>query len=328
MDTELNTPRPIGLHLEPNEEEFDVKHVVMKLRGIRNAWRSGQKRHLEPRAREFPSRTALSAIIDKLQSVLFPLRLGPAELHHENEDLYVAYILDTAVAELQTQALLELRLQAWKNEQEHDEQLAIDARQLSHRLALSLPELRLILDQDVLAAYQGDPAAFSVDEVLLCYPGVQALIKHRLAHRLHQLGLPLLARIVAEIAHSETGIDIHPGARIGPAFFIDHGTGVVIGATAIIGARVRIYQAVTLGARRFETDDQGLLVKGNARHPIVEDDVVIYAGATILGRIRLGKGSVIGGNVWLTQDVPPGASVFQPHPQIQISAPKSERQHA
>ena len=170
-------------------------------------------------------------------------------------------------------------------------------------------------------AYQGDPAARSVDEVLLCYPGVLAMIHHRLAHRLYELGLPLLARIVAELAHAQTGIDIHPGAQIDAGFFIDHGTGVVIGETAVIGKRVRLYQAVTLGAKRFPTDTEGNLQKGLPRHPVVEDDVVIYAGATILGRVTLGKGAVIGGNVWITDDVKPGASVTQAS--LQNAPPKA-----
>jgi serine O-acetyltransferase len=137
------------------------------------------------------------------------------------------------------------------------------------------------------------------------------MIHHRLAHRLYRLDLPLLARIVAELAHAQTGIDIHPGAQIDAGFFIDHGTGVVIGETAVIGKRVRIYQTVTLGAKRFPTDGEGHLQKGLPRHPVVEDDVVIYAGATILGRVTLGKGATIGGNVWITDDVPPGANVTQ-----------------
>ena len=163
----------------------------------------------------------------------------------------------------------------------------------------------------MLAAFQGDPAARSVDEVVLSYPGVLALIHHRLAHQLYRLELPLLARIVAELAHGQTGIDIHPGAQIGARFFIDHGTGVVIGETAQIGTNVRIYQAVTLGAKRFPKDAQGQLEKGWARHPIVQDDVVIYAGATILGRVTIGHGAVIGGNVWITDDVPAGSNVTQ-----------------
>ena len=142
-------------------------------------------------------------------------------------------------------------------------------------------------------------------------PALPPVIHHRLAHQLYRLGAPLVARVIAEIAHSATGIDIHPGAQIGESFFIDHGTGVVIGETAVIGRHVRLYQAVTLGAKRFDKDENGILVKGNARHPIVEDDVVIYAGATILGRITIGQGSTIGGNVWLTHSVPPGSHVSQ-----------------
>jgi serine O-acetyltransferase len=179
------------------------------------------------------------------------------------------------------------------------------------RFAQALPEIRRLLDSDVLAAFHGDPAARSVDEVLLCYPGILAMVHHRLAHQLYRQELPLLARIVAELAHSSTGIDIHPGASIGKGFFIDHGTGVVVGETARIGERVRLSQNVTLGAKRFNTDAQGHLEKGQPRHPIVEDDVVIYAGATVLGRVTLGQGATIGGNVWVTQDVPPGAHVTQ-----------------
>jgi serine O-acetyltransferase len=171
--------------------------------------------------------------------------------------------------------------------------------------------VRRLIDSDIQAAYEGDPAARSADEVLVCYPGINAVLHHRFAHRLYQLGAPLVARMISEIAHSATGIDIHPGASIGESFFIDHGTGVVIGETSIIGARVRLYQAVTLGAKRFAKDEHGMLVKGNARHPIVEDDVVIYAGATILGRITIGHGSTIGGNVWLTYSVPPGSHISQ-----------------
>lgn len=180
--------------------------------------------------------------------------------------------------------------------------------------------MRTLLDTDAEAAFQGDPAARSVDEVLLCYPGIQALIHHRIAHRLHALDLPLLARIVAELAHSETGIDIHPGASIGRYCFIDHGTGVVIGETAVIGEHVRLYQAVTLGAKRFEASEDGSLVKGQPRHPIVEDGVVIYAGATLLGRITIGRGSSIGGNVWLTRSVPPGSQITQARSEQAVSA--------
>jgi serine O-acetyltransferase len=163
----------------------------------------------------------------------------------------------------------------------------------------------------VRAAFEGDPSARSIDEIVFCFPGFAAIIRHRLAHQLHKVGVTMIARIIAEHAHSETGIDIHPGAEIGEGFFIDHGTGVVIGETAVIGRSVRLYQMVTLGAKRFEADASGELAKNYPRHPIVEDDVVIYAGATVLGRVTIGKGSSIGGNVWLTRDVPPGSNITQ-----------------
>ncbi len=190
---------------------------------------------------------------------------------------------------------------------ENREQALAIVRDFSARL----PEIRAVLETDIYAAYEGDPAARSVDEVLACYPGITAVAYHRLAHALFGLGATLNARIIAEIAHSLTGIDIHPGAQVKGSFFIDHGTGVVIGETAVIGEHVRLYHGVTLGAKRFQVDEDGSLVKGNARHPIVEDDVVIYAGATILGRITIGRGSVIGGNVWLTKSVPSGSNVSQ-----------------
>jgi serine O-acetyltransferase len=205
---------------------------------------------------------------------------------------------------------LELRL-ASRHEKRSADDVDGQASAIVRDFAAVLPQVRRLIDSDVLAAFQGDPAARSVDEVVLCYPGITAIIHHRLAHQLYRLGVPLLARVVAEIAHGDTGIDIHPGAQIGAGFFIDHGTGVVIGETAILGERVRLYQAVTLGAKSFPTADDGTLRKGLPRHPVVEDDVVIYAGATILGRITIGHGSVIGGNVWLTHSVPPGSQVSQ-----------------
>ena len=174
-----------------------------------------------------------------------------------------------------------------------------------------LPDIRSVLSKDVLAAFHGDPAANSVEEVIFSYPSIEAVTIHRLAHELYLLGVPMLPRIMSEHAHATSGIDIHPAARIGESFFIDHGTGVVIGETAVIGERVRLYQGVTLGAKSFELDEQGHPKKGVARHPIVEDDVIIYAEATILGRVTIGRGSVIGGNVWLTRSVPPGSRITQ-----------------
>jgi serine O-acetyltransferase len=167
------------------------------------------------------------------------------------------------------------------------------------------------LATDVRAAYEGDPAAANPDEVIFSYPGILAITSYRLAHELHRLGVPIIPRMMTEAAHGATGIDIHPGAVIGDHFFIDHGTGVVIGATCIIGSRVRLYQGVTLGAKSFQLDEEGQMVRGIDRHPVVEDDVTIYSGATILGRVTIGRGSVIGGNVWLVHGVPPGSRITQ-----------------
>lgn len=293
---------------------FAIDEVVAELAQVRKHWRSGQQRSNEPGGRELPSRDALGKIIADLRGALFPMRLGPPELRQESEDFYVGHTLDTVLHSLLAQVRLELSYVArFKRTEkiEHELHLEDKAVEIVQQFSRALPAIRRLLDSDVIAAYQGDPAARSVDEVLLCYPGVLAMIHHRIAHQLYGLGIPLLARIVAEIAHGQTGIDIHPGATIGAGFFIDHGTGVVIGETTIIGERVRIYQAVTLGAKRFPADQEGNLHKGLARHPIVEDEVVIYAGATVLGRITLGRGAVIGGNVWITQDVAAGSHVSQ-----------------
>lgn len=292
--------------------DFEVDAIVRGLRAARDEWRESQRRSREPGGREFPSRDALAAALEGLKGALFPMRLGPPDLRQETEDFFVGHTLDKALHTLAAQARLELRYMARRGDSDEPDS-DHEARALGavRQFAARLPAIRRLLDRDVLAAYQGDPAARSVDEVLLCYPGVLALLHHRLAHELYRLGLPLLARIVAELAHAQTGIDIHPGARIGPGFFIDHGTGVVIGETAVIGENVRIYQAVTLGAKRFPATADGTLQKGLPRHPIVEDGVVIYAGATILGRVTIGKGAIIGGNVWLTQDVPAGAHITQ-----------------
>ena len=293
---------------------FEIGAVVDGLRLARQDWRRSQRRSLEPGRRELPSSEALAGIVHDLRGILFPLRLGPADLHQTSEDFYVGYTLDQVL-----HALLEqLRLELGHNlRHAHLGRRDIDGRahEIAQAFADQLPTIRRLLDTDVLAAYQGDPAAHSVDEVLLCYPGIQAVTHHRLAHVLHKLGATLLARMIAELAHGQTGIDIHPGASIGPGFFIDHGTGVVIGETAVIGRNVRLYQAVTLGARSFPADADGQLKKGLARHPHIEDEVVIYAGATILGQVTVGRGSTIGGNVWLTHSVPPGSHITQAHAQ-------------
>lgn len=290
---------------------LDLGPVVTELRAARMRWRDAQQRPRDLGGRELPSRQALAAIVEDLRGALFPMRLGPADLRQETEDYYVGRTLDSALQSLLTQVRLELRHEARRAGGRSEAEMDADALARVREFAAALSGIRALLDTDVVAAYEGDPAAGSVDEVLLCYPGILAMTHHRIAHELYRLRVPLLARIVAELAHAQTGIDIHPGARIGPSFFMDHGTGVVIGETAEIGRNVRLYQAVTLGAKRFETDADGRLQKGGARHPIVEDEVVIYAGATILGRVTIGRGAVIGGNVWLTRSVPAGCRVSQ-----------------
>jgi serine O-acetyltransferase len=288
--------------------DWGVDELVTRLRHLRvQSLETRQRRDKPPK---LPSRKELQKILDGLGSVLFPNRLGLPDLDDEGIDYFVGHTLDTLLRELFRQIRRELQ---FVSAQLPADEIYRQAVIITREFAARLPEVRTLIESDILAAYEGDPAARSSDEVLVCYPGITAIIHHRLAHDLYKLGAPLVARIIAEIAHSATGIDIHPGAQIGDSFFIDHGTGVVIGETAVIGRHVRLYQAVTLGAKRFQKDDDGILVKGNARHPIVEDDVVIYAGATILGRITIGRGSTIGGNVWLTHSVPPGSNITQAH---------------
>jgi serine O-acetyltransferase len=269
---------------------------------------------------KLPSRAALKAVVEGLATALYPNRLGSGDVTDGGIDYFVGNALDGALRLLLNQIFRELR---FRLEQEGkipiERAILLDqAVEINRSFAAKLPLIREYLDSDLQAAFDGDPAAHSVDEVLVCYPGISAVINHRLAHELYRLGLPLVARIISEIAHSATGIDIHPGATIGKSFFIDHGTGVVIGETTIIGERVRLYQAVTLGAKRFPTDENGILLKGGDRHPILEDDVVVYAGATILGRITIGRGSSIGGNVWVTKSVPANSNVTQAAPNKEL----------
>jgi serine O-acetyltransferase len=265
----------------------------------------------EGRVLPLPSPPAVAEAVTRLTQALFPRRFGGANAADNAAlDYFVGYTLGKALDILKAQVVRELAFTASLSSEG-----LVDVEQTSQsivqELAETLPSILETLYTDIRAAYDGDPSAKSQDEVLLSYPGIKAVIHHRIAHALYKLDLPIIARIIAEHAHSATGIDIHPGAEIGASFFIDHGTGVVIGETAVIGERVRLYQAVTLGAKRFSVDESGALVKGLPRHPIVEDDVVVYAGATILGRVTIGRGSVIGGNVWLTRSVPAGSNIVQ-----------------
>ena len=208
----------------------------------------------------------------------------------------------------------------WEDEPVQSEECDSRAECITKSFMESLPDIARMLDKDITSAYDGDPAARSREEVMLAYPAFETITIYRLAHRLFELGMPLLPRMMTEYAHSRTGIDIHPGAQIGEYFFIDHGTGVVIGETCRIGRHVKLYQGVTLGAKSFDLDENGHPVKGGKRHPDVEDRVVIYAGATILGGdVVIGTGSIIGGSVWLTNSVPPYSIIYNTAKTISVT---------
>ena len=258
---------------------------------------------------ELPSRSSCLKIMQQLRSILFPGYFHLSEFSDEGMGFHVGAILDLIAINLREQ--IKRGFCFGCVDEGTEKRCSERAESITRKFLERIPDVMLLLGEDVQAAYEGDPAAKSPGETILCYPGVFAITNHRIAHELYNLAVPVIPRIISEDAHSITGIDIHPGARIGRNFFIDHGTGVVIGETTIIGERVRIYQGVTLGAKSFPLDSQGNPIKGIDRHPIIEDDVIIYAGATILGRITIGKGSTIGGNVWLTESVPPESSISQ-----------------
>jgi serine O-acetyltransferase len=263
-----------------------------------------------PSGRLTPSRDVVIEMVEALRSVIFPGYFGLSDLTADSIHFHVGSTLDRVLRMMQEQVKRGLCFVCIDHPQRCPE-CELNALSITKSFLSRLPLVRRLLATDVQAAYEGDPAATSPDEAIFCYPGILAVTSYRLAHELFVLGVPLIPRIITEHAHSITGIDIHPGAAIGESFFIDHGTGVVIGETCIIGNRVRIYQGVTLGAKSFPLDEEGKPVKGIERHPVIEDDVIIYSGATILGRVVIGRGSVIGGNVWLTRDVPPGSHISQ-----------------
>lgn len=256
--------------------------------------------------RPLPSARTLAEIVERCRAVLFPGFYGELEPGEG--------IQDSLGKELKRiYGLLTGQIEAGQFYGHPSEANPEAARKKAVAFIERLPAIRGLLATDIEAAYEGDPAAEDYEEVICCYPVIKALAHYRLAHELHMLQVPLIPRMLTELAHSETGIDIHPGAQIGHHFTIDHGTGVVIGATCIIGNHVKLYQGVTLGARSFPLDENGHPIKHIPRHPIIEDNVVVYSNATILGRIVIGRGAVIGGNVWLTHDVPPGTTVRQAH---------------
>lgn len=257
-----------------------------------------------------PSLERLEEMVSRLRAVIFPGYYGSPRIYPESLHIHIAASLDSIYRILQTQILRGICFTCAGVEPPcHD--CGTEAEDLAYSFMKAIPKIRDLLATDVHAAFIGDPAAKSPGETIFCYPSIRAMTNHRIAHELYRLGVPLIPRIISEMSHSTTGIDIHPGAQIDSDFFIDHGTGVVIGETCVIGKGCRLYQGVTLGALSFVKDEDGMIVKGQPRHPHLEDNVTVYSGATILGNITIGKGSVIGGNVWLTHDTPENTRVIQ-----------------
>lgn len=258
---------------------------------------------------KLPSIEKLREFIELVRAVIFPGYFGPPITSRESLPHFIGVRVEKIAELLGSQIALVLQSEA--GDAAPDGPLVQEAAAVAREFVNRLPEIRRVLCTDVKSIYDGDPAAKSHGEIIFCYPSIRAMINHRTAHTLLDLGVPLIPRIISEMSHSDTGIDIHPGAEIGEYFCIDHGTGVVIGETCIIGDHVRIYQGVTLGAKRFELDKAGNPVKNLPRHPIIEDGVVIYSNANILGRITIGRNSVIGGSVWVTRSVPPNSRLQQ-----------------
>jgi serine O-acetyltransferase len=280
--------------------------------------------HEQQESNMMPSTAVLEEIVNLCRSVLFPGYFGNAFISKQNLTFHIEINIDRLFQLLKSQILSGLCFNRNNAINSIKEDITDSAKKagiqaLQDRadsyavdFIAELPTLRTILATDVEASYNGDPAAKSLDEVIYCYPGIRAISSFRIAHKLLVLGVPIIPRMITEMAHSETGIDIHPGASIGNYFAIDHGTGVVIGETAVIGNNVKIYQGVTLGAKSFPLDERGHPIKGIPRHPILKDNVIIYSNATILGRITIGENATVGGNIWVTENVAPNARLLQP----------------
>ncbi|MFZ4724930.1 MAG: serine O-acetyltransferase EpsC [Paludibacter sp.] len=254
-----------------------------------------------------PSLHKLGQIIDLFRSIIFPGYYGDTVNDNDTLGYHIGVNMERLYNLLSIQVQNGLCFNASEDQCIESQKLASD---IAKALINKLPELKRIVSTDIKATFDSDPAAKSYGEVIFCYPTIRAVFNYRIAHELLKLGVPVIPRVITELAHSETGIDIHPGAKIGEYFTIDHGTGVVIGETSIIGNRVKLYQGVTLGAKSFTLDEKGNPLN-TPRHPILEDNVVVYANTSILGRITIGRDSIIGGNVWLTNSVPPGSRILQ-----------------
>lgn len=253
-----------------------------------------------------PSNDALTEIVQLARGILFPGYFGQSKVTQDTMKYHIGVALERFSRLMKKQIIAGLCFGIEDDEQISIEEIRQKAKDITAEVVSRMPKIRAVLATDVEAAFNGDPAATCFGEIISCYPVIRTLTNYRLAHELHVLGVPLIPRMISELAHSETGIDIHPAAEIGHHFTIDHGTGVVIGATCIIGNNVKLYQGVTLGALSFPLDEDGNPIKGIPRHPILRDDVIVYSNATVLGRITIGKGSVIGANEWVTTDVEPG----------------------
>lgn len=267
--------------------------------------------HKPQYGQKMPSRKRMTEMVDLTKAVLFPGYFGNSKIEPCTLEYHTGVLIDKIYSILKDQVHRGLCFMCEELSEHKCKGCNIQAEDISMKFIQKLPEIREMLSKDVEATYLADPASKSYGEIIFAYPGITAITHYRIAHELLKLNVPLIPRIIAEIAHSETGIDIHPRAKIGEYFTIDHGTGIVVGATCIIGNHVTLYQGVTLGAKSFPVDEEGNPVKGIPRHPIVEDNVTIYSGATILGRITIGKDSMIGGNVWLTNSVSPGSKIVQ-----------------
>ncbi|MCY1722784.1 serine acetyltransferase [Prolixibacteraceae bacterium Z1-6] len=294
-------------------KEFDAKinNTILKLSEPESYKQLCHEHH---QGEPLPSIKNLTKVIDLVREILFPGYFGTTTLRTGTTQHYMGVYIDELFELLSGEILAGM---CFECNDDSDNKVSIHnerAKKIAVDFIEFLPEIRRMLGTDVEATFLNDPAARNFGEVIFSYPGIRAIMNYRVAHKLLQLEVPLIPRFISEMAHSETGIDIHPRAQIGEKFTIDHGTGVVIGSTAILGNNVKIYQGVTLGAKSFPLDEEGNPIKGIPRHPILEDDVVIYAGATILGRVTIGKGSVIGGNVWVTNSLPPNSRVVQKRP--------------
>lgn len=313
MDSSQNIVTFAHYQKEMLMSPIDYTHILTKAvdelsdsqsyRGLFHQHREG-----EP----LPSGKSLERIVELSRAILFPGYFGKSTINSQTINYHIGVNIEELFSLLIEQIQAGLCFGVENSGQcDCQSPCRATATQLAAEFISRLPEIRRILATDVEAAYYGDPAATCFGEIICCYPVIRAVTNYRIAHELHRLNVPLIPRIITEMAHSETGIDIHPGAQIGHHFTIDHGTGVVIGATCIIGNHVKLYQGVTLGAKSFPCDEQGNPIKGIPRHPILEDNVIVYSNATILGRITIGEGATIGGNIWVTESVPAGARIVQ-----------------